>query len=845
MIQSTLTNKKTYIMKILSLELSGFTRLSLNQIEHFYMDLNSPIQLILGTNGSGKSSLLQELTAMPASQYDYKKGGYKIIRIMQGSTIYCLKSDFKIGQKHSFFNETTATEMNPGGTVSVQKDLVKQYFNMSLDMRELMQGGRGFTKMSVSDRRYWFTKLNDTSYDYAINVYNKLKEKARDANGALKNAKKRLVSESAQLMDKSEQDKLNAVFHELHNTLESLQKDRASPVKSSIEELESARNALFDQLSKLSMYVHRTKQELNSQYRGLNVDQLLELLGKMDALMDTEQASLKDYTGLYAQLEDKVNTIKQTSQTNLVGLKKSESDIEAEIKELLSTLKIVKDYSLYSHEQSRIATNLVTTIENVFIQLPSNVDKRFSRNNLQDQTNLLNKRQSELETLNQQLMRVDAYIANQEEKKNHDELNCPNCNHKWILGFNPQGFEKAKSARVTFMEEKEKLLKSMEAINSEIEAIKEYSTLYKDYSSLVSSYGCFKEFWDYIERDNMVQSNPKAVINSFQVYLQDIQSSLKVLDHHSKLSEILKLIALSESVKDSDTAAVLEQASKLQQRIEQCTLNLTQYRQDKVKLQKHLDSVRKVLSLGQNIEELVDHVIQNSDTSVQWYRCAAHDAVIRDVQVELAVKQKALADLRVKQALIDDLESQIVILDREEQGYKMLLSELSPVDGLIAEGMTGFIKVFVKQMNQIIAKIWNYPLEIQSCALQEGEAVDLDYQFPFVVQSDTREDVSKGSSAMCEIFDFAFKVVASRYISSESIPLYLDELGRAMDVEHKMKVIEYVKNLSDKHIFSQIFLISHDILQYGALSNTDICVLCDANIVLPKDCTFNKHVLMN
>ena len=833
------------IMKILSLELSGFTRLSLNQIEHFYMDLNSPIQLILGTNGSGKSSLLQELTAMPASQYDYKKGGYKIIRIMQGSTIYCLKSEFKIGQKHSFFNETTAEEMNPGGTVSVQKDLVKQYFNMSLDMRELMQGNRGFTKMSVSDRRYWFTKLNDTSYDYAINVYNKLKEKARDANGALKNAKKRLVTESAQLMDKAEQDKLNASFNELHDSLEHLQKNRASPVAKSIEELSDSRNALLDQLSKLSMIVHRTKQELNQKYYGLNVDQLLELLGKLDALIETEQNTLKEHTASYAQLEDKVNTIKQTSQTNLVGLKKSQSDIEEEIKDLLSTLKIVKDYNLYSLEQSRIANNLMGTIENVFIQLPSNVDKRFSRNNLQEQTNNLNKLQTKLEETNQQLMRVEAYIVNQEEKKNHDELNCPNCNHKWILGFNPQGYDRAKSARITFTEQKQNIAKEMEIIAAEIEAIKEYSVLYKDYSSLVSSYGCFKEFWDYIEQDNMVQSNPKSVINAFQIYLQDIQTSLKVLDHNQKLSEIYKLIALSESVKDSDTAVVLEQATKLQQRIEQATLNITEYRQERTKLQKHLDSVKRVLSLRDNLEQLLNLVIENTDNSVKWYQCAAYDEVIRQVQVELAVKQKALADLRVKQALIYDLEEQIVLLDREEQGYKLLLSELSPVDGLIAEGMTGFIKIFVKQMNQIIAKIWNYPLEIQSCTLQEGESVDLDYQFPFVVQSDTREDVSKGSSAMCEIFDFAFKVVASRYISSDSIPLYLDELGRAMDVEHKMKVIEYVKNLSDKHIFSQIFLISHDILQYGALSNTDICVLCDANIVLPKDCTFNKHVLMN
>lgn len=832
-------------MKILSLELSGFTRLSLNQIEHFYMDLNSPIQLILGTNGSGKSSLLQELTPLPASQYDYKKGGFKIIRVMQRNHTFCLKSDFKLGQKHSFFNETTGVELNPGGTVSVQKDLVKQYFNMTHDARELMQGGRGFSKMSISDRRYWFTKLNDTNYDYAISVYNKLKEKARDANGALKNAKKRLVAESAQLMDKAEQDALNSSYHELHNTLESLQKSRIAPISTSIDDLEDQRTSLLSQMKELASYVGKTKQQLQNAYSGLSLDGLSIRIGQIDAQLIQEQNLLKQYTQSYSTLEEKVNTIKQTSQTNLEGLKKSESDIESEIKQLLTGLKIIKDYKTYSLDQSRMATQLQTTIENVFMQLPSNVDKRFSRINLQQQTATQTTLLSEIEAINQQLFKVEAFIVSQEEKKKHDEINCPNCNHRWFVGFNAQNYEKAKQARTKWLDEKDAKTKSLQAVNLEIEAIKEYSVLYKDYSQLVSSYGVFKEFWDHIEHDNTVQSHPKNVINLYQTYLQDIQSSLKIIDHNNKLSEIHKLIALSECVKDQDTAAILQQASVLQTHIENCTLNLSTLRQDKLNIQKHTDNVKKILTLGKNIEELLSTVVTNLDDSVQWYKCSAYDQIIKHVQVELAIKQKALADLRIKQALIDDLENQIIVLEKEENGFKLLLSQLSPVDGLIAEGMTGFIKVFVKQINQIIAKIWNYPLQIEVCSLQEGESVDLDYQFPFSVQNDRRKDVGEGSSAMQEIFDFAFKVVASRYINSDAIPLYLDELGRAMDVEHKMKVIDYVKNLSDKHVFSQIFLISHDILQYGALSNTEICVLCDANIVLPKDCVFNKHVLIS
>ena len=68
-------------MRIERLELFGYKRLMLANIQHFIYTPTSPYQLVLGTNGSGKSSILFELTPLPGHSSNYTKDGYKDITI--------------------------------------------------------------------------------------------------------------------------------------------------------------------------------------------------------------------------------------------------------------------------------------------------------------------------------------------------------------------------------------------------------------------------------------------------------------------------------------------------------------------------------------------------------------------------------------------------------------------------------------------------------------------------------------------------------------------------------------------------------------------------------------------
>jgi ABC-type cobalamin/Fe3+-siderophores transport system ATPase subunit len=108
-------------MKYTYIELNHYKRMPLTDSEHFSMAIEDHIQLILGTNGSGKSCLVKELSPFPPNQSDFYKNGSKVLWIEHNNAVYTLKTVFSPSTKHSFcINDNV--NLNEGGTLGVQKD---------------------------------------------------------------------------------------------------------------------------------------------------------------------------------------------------------------------------------------------------------------------------------------------------------------------------------------------------------------------------------------------------------------------------------------------------------------------------------------------------------------------------------------------------------------------------------------------------------------------------------------------------------------------------------------------------------------------------------------------------
>ena len=208
------------MMKITYFELRGLKRLIKRGVNTIRYTPEHDIQVIVGSNGSGKTSLLKELSPLPAKSGDYTSDGYKIIHLDSSHGKCILTSHFSPKQRHSFI--LNDEECNPGGTFVVQKDLVKRYFNIDEKIQKLLLGKIDFTRMRSEEKKEWFTLLNPTSLSYPLQVYSKLRESHRDINGALKLLKNRLTAETHRAVDSSEESRLKQEYEQTRQFLMTL-----------------------------------------------------------------------------------------------------------------------------------------------------------------------------------------------------------------------------------------------------------------------------------------------------------------------------------------------------------------------------------------------------------------------------------------------------------------------------------------------------------------------------------------------------------------------------------------------------------------------------------------------
>ena len=80
------------------------------------------------------------------------------------------------------------------------------------------------------------------------------------------------------------------------------------------------------------------------------------------------------------------------------------------------------------------------------------------------------------------------------------------------------------------------------------------------------------------------------------------------------------------------------------------------------------------------------------------------------------------------------VNKQIEDIKQEIESWSAIVDTLNPQDGLIAEGLLGYIKIFLARMNGFIQSIWSYPLIIHPAKMTDGGSNDeLSYRFPMTV----------------------------------------------------------------------------------------------------------------
>lgn len=817
-------------LKILRLKLVNFKPLYLSNITSFEYTIDQVIQLILGSNGSGKSSLLRMLTPDAPDSKEFDTNGEKVIEIETEKGIYLLTSKFGTGKKHSFvFN---GQELNDGYTVTVFKELVKREFGYDASLHKLLTGSIGFCQMAPNVRKELLYKLCDLNLDYVLDVFQKALSNHRDLKGALKHITSKLDPLTLKLMPEDEVLSLREEMKDLETTIVKLT-SYSNPSLEDPEKLKQTLNGLFREIDTVLTGVENTHAEFNT---GEIKEEKERLAESIPVLVERNNAIGKEINVVNDKLRELNKICDVLDDNENVG---SLESIENDIQKLKDKHQWILDYDWSPlgnlevalkdlHEAySELQTNLLPDIKSVRV---------FSL----DERNTIYKQRSNLTA---SISKLTFNIEKQEEILHHSELakagdvECSNCGFTNLalksLSREQTAIRKAELAKARLsLDEMERSLESVEENYQELlrydEAVRQVKHVIEDRKAVA-----------FVLRqqplnDFLLNSGP-VMIDLFTVLtaVKEQQKSLDSLKRLKRLEEVRDLMVLSDIGYDKSKVKYYEC------RFEELLGESKAIKEALASQKVRLGRVSAFITKADKLAVLLDKM-----TTV--FKSFSKNSAFKIVNSKLAEASITLAMVRNKLAQHNGVRQSIEALhvDREDlthkrKRYEELLTALSPNKGLIADIVSSVLVKFTDDVNKTVSRIWDYPLTLKPYENQSN----LNYKFPLATDSNEVFDVSLGSKGQQDVINLAVTLNAMRYLSLTDYPLFLDEVGSSFDFTHRQNYIRMIRDLATTGDCSQIFCVNHFTSDYGGITNADVVVLSPDNIIVPD--THNLTVTMS
>lgn len=810
-------------MIIHKLEMYLSKRLALNSIKKITYTPEHLHQLILGTNGSGKSSVMAELSPLPANAGDYEKDGYKYIEISHRNKYYKLLSDFTGGKRRYSFI-CNDTELNDGGTLSVYTQLVKEHFGLDSELYELLIGVSNFREMNPTQRRNWLVRMANDNMSYAISLYNKTKAKHNEAKSVVKYLAGRIVEETNKVPDYE-----NRVL-ELGERLSSLKQQSQMLYELKMGEYNDfmEKEYTFDDLARL---IQSTNNKVKNVILPFEVDSMLKRLGdditievSKERLAHSEKL-LSELSHEYSELQRKREMVEQRSDISIENINKTISELQVERESLLPVLSEINNVSIDKvHTVLSACRDIREKLSECLYELPDNTNEQFSKSKVDDTNKLRLNLLGEIDVLVKRVNKGEHLL---EHLKNGERVTCPKCQNTFLPGMENMDYDKVKEQFNTLVESLDNAKKKLGEYDEYLVHASEYFAKYKEYMYILSSTNALEPLRLHLSEFHVTKYSPNSILTEFNNYVEKLKRLARISDIDNAL------IGLHDTVKQIHEADKIEINTEYMAKI----YGMLRNEQDEINdINRMIEFIKKRDVLKAKTNEFKDFTEgawnEINDMVLTLERQACRDFLseeLANVNKEMGKVDIELTQLKTTKSLLEDLHKRHIQAQEDVKLLGNLVDELNPVDGLIADHSMSFVKQFTDQLNHIINSIWTYDMRVLPCPANE----DLTYKFPLYMGDSGIEtpDINKASTAQKSVIDFAFKLLLITYLGLEDYPLYIDELTPNLDEIHRINIIGFVRDYVEQGRCSQMFMISHYVDGNNVFPHAEFVMISDSNII--------------
>ncbi len=803
--------------------LIGYNRL-LSDIGYFQWSPKAPLCLILGGNGSGKSSLLEELNPMPANKSYYRAGGSKKITVRDGDQRYVLTSTFQKGQLHSFIKVTNEgnIELNPSGTVTIQKELVENVLRYTQKIHKILTGKLEFTELSPSQRKELLMEISPLQLDYANALFDKSKIMLRDDQGALKH----------QILK--------------HEDLESrLQGLESTQIPSDLDTLEKSIEFLLPFKGSTNILIGEVEEQIKSIYSKLegqfNIWRKSGIFNTTLPIQFKNVMEIGNHIGkLEGELGANVNRLKMLNQ-KLMDIQSLHSNGEdfltsEEVKKRIDTinleLSILKEDFEVTDNFMAWTSRLYAVREFIENSFPSEIIHIFSKEEIENITTVYEARRIEAVNVKDKLSRINERLKHMKEEEG---VLCPKCQIRLSLSGKDLETEirmltDAVKKGVAKLDSLETEIKNLEP---EKESIQTYLRIRSRIEEIMNVYNLLQPLWRVFPHPDTVIANPAGFNNLVLSLIQQIDRSINYHGLLNKLNGYKESLTFIERLGNNYSTP-----SQLEFEIER-EIEIQQKLKSDIKFYRDwLTKYNELASIQESAERMLNEIAKKNE---MWIT----GKIQKDVKERLdyiydmlGLFKHIVEKKKTISHTLEETTKDIRMLETRQKRLEILSTVLSPNKGIIAEQLSTFINSYIEQINLIIQQVWQHDLYM--LPIEKEKCSQLDYQFELSKEGNYVSDISEASKGQKEIINMAFVLIMRQYMNLTEYPMFMDETGGAFDEAHRLYLIRFIKELIDSKQCQQIFMVNHYANWHGGLSNHEVVVLDKRNIAVPN--IYNENV---
>ena len=842
-------NKEDLTMQIKEITLHQLKGFKCAQIKTLVLRCTQDIQLILGTIGMGKSSLLAQLSPLPPKSTSFGPEGYKELLIEHHGNNYKLVSDFaKKGYAHEFwFN---GINLNESGTTEVQKELVLSHFNWTKETSDLCFNKLLFTHMGPSVRQLFFTNLNPNQIAFVLEKNKKVKSFISSTKSILSNLMERKVAIEQDLLKEENIKALEGENESLSQKSNQLSKLIYAVQMHTQPSLEKPQDVSI-LLEKIDRHITQVNKENN---RIWNIPR--DNLENYQRELENKLVTLRDYQ--LPEIESQAKVLASKTEENQRELQKlsigeTKEELECEIISLEEKLKTIESIKVERPFNEKFISTSELWLNELFqlLQLFSQYEgKVYSRKRIKIKMKHFDKWNYQFQNYLSHLERLVEEKETLEKKKSKDFVCVPENCQKEVCSLyisHMSSMNQIEGKLALYKEDIERIEKKKDRLENWLTHQKyqldQLSSLMENLNKLQEFTKRYPDLYPFLTTSDVLKKITQTPFSLYHEIKNHLSISIQQLEIPNLKNLLVEKRTTLKSVKNRSEELINEKKtliSQLEIELLDKTSKMERIKKDISFLEKQHHDCTTLLNHKKKLLEYEIELENALQKQKEYFEYSTLKDIEKSLQSQQTEVQKRLGEISIiltkQKGLQDRYENEILGQINEKE---LLLKDLTLISKSLniipMKSMTKFLNKIIKETNKRISQIISYDFYLKPI-----EENDLNYNFPYMAKGAESPDIQECSDGQKDIVNLCLTLVCRKIMGMSAYPLFLDELGRAFDTGHQRRLVDLLLYILDEKKATQIFLVSHHAIIHEGLSNVETLVLHDSDVMKPS--VYNTHV---